>query len=152
MTRSGKRIFLIVGVLVVAALLSSVWITIRHAEIEVQKRIAAVEIGMTEDEVGMGGGEPSYTLGWGRSDEECMVYEFPYWWDRVLRKVAVLDRRNHFGLDFAWLSRCCLVRVQPEEGGVMRVFKLDSDSAYGRGHEVVKLKGEKSGAVKGALP
>ena len=43
MTRGGKRLLLVVGVLLLAALGSSVWISIWHSESEVQRVIAAVQ-------------------------------------------------------------------------------------------------------------
>ena len=134
MTRSGKRVMLVVGVLVIAAGMSSVWITVRHAEMEVQKRIAAVEIGMTEAEVRKVCGEPSDESSWKLLGAECtyMEYAYPYWWDHVIW----LARG---GKDRIKGARACIVVLTPTgEGGEHRVGGVQSQGAYYRNWHVVK--------------
>lgn len=151
MTRKSK-VVIIVGVLVIGALVCSVWWSIRHSEIEVQRRIAAVEIGMTEAEVRKVCGEPSYTMsgGWLGSDTAYdyslvtglqLKYSYPYWWDyaiwRVWKNPRHLDREEMLREK----ARNCVIVLEPQDGE-NRVIWVGSKAAYSGEWKVVKGKDE----------
>ena len=139
MTRKSKVVTIVVGVMVIAALGSSVWITIRHAEIEVQRRFAAVEIGMTEAEVRRLCGEPTVEGTWEFSFGKgwFMEYAYPYWWDYVTWSM----RSNHEPMDEDQIlidgARSCWVFFRTE-GRESRVFSVESKAAYHENWRVVK--------------